>query len=104
MGQEVPEEVRRLEEAIEALAAMDDDAACATAVTLVLTSWPDFHKRLREIRQQRVRDLKASGLTWRQIGALMPKPSGEGGVSAARAQQISAGMRGNTDDRGVAPE
>ncbi|MEW5658321.1 hypothetical protein ABGT92_23745 [Streptomyces cinereoruber] len=40
---------------------------------------------MRSIRQELALDLKAQGLTWREVGKLM------GGVSAQRAKQISLG-------------
>lgn len=83
-----PEEVKRLVEAIEAFEAIKDDEACAAAVTKALSQWPDHHSKLRELRQQRVQALKAQGKTWEEIGKLL------GGISAARAQQIGAGLRG----------
>jgi hypothetical protein len=83
-----PEEVRRLLEAIDALEAIQDDAACASAVTEVLKQWPEHHSRLREIRQQRVQALKSQGKTWAEIGAIL------GGLHPTRAQQIGAGLRG----------
>lgn len=81
------EEVRRLLEAIERLEQMQDDEACAKAVTQVLDTWPDNHARLRELRQQRVQRMKDSGMTWQQIGDVL-------GVHFTRAQQIAKGMRG----------
>jgi SOS response regulatory protein OraA/RecX len=84
-----PEEVRRLVEAIEAFEAIEDDEACAAAVTQALGKWPDHHSKLRELRQKRVQSLKAQGKTWEEIGKLL------GGISAARAQQIGAGLRGS---------
>lgn len=84
-----PGEVRRLVEVIEAFDAIEDDAACASEVTRALDDWPDHHARLREIRQRRVNALKAQGKTWEEVGQLI------GGVSASRAQQIGAGMRGS---------
>lgn len=83
-----PEEVRRLLEAIEALKGIEDDAACASAVTKVLEEWPDLHSQLRVIRQERVQALKAQGKTWAQIAVIL------GGVHPTRAQQIGAGLRG----------
>ena len=83
-----PEEVRRLLEAIEAFEAIEDDAACASAVTRALDQWPDQHSKLRELRQKRVQALKDQGKTWAEIGQLL------GGITAARAQQIGAGLRG----------
>jgi DNA-directed RNA polymerase sigma subunit (sigma70/sigma32) len=81
------EEVHRLLEAIEHLEQMQDDKACARAVTQVLDTWPDHHARLRELRQARVQRMKDSGMTWQQIGD-------ELGVHATRAQQIAKGLRG----------
>lgn len=82
------EEVQRLVEAIEAFEAIEDDEACAVAVSKALAQWPDHHSKLRELRQQRVQALKARGNTWAEIGQLL------GGISAARAQQIAAGLSG----------
>ncbi|MGA5340450.1 hypothetical protein ACPCK3_15005 [Streptomyces griseoincarnatus] len=84
------EEVRRLKEAIDALADIEDDEACAKAISVVLEDWPGLHAQLREMRQVRVQRLKESGLTWKRIGSLL----GRKGVSAARAQQIATGQRG----------
>jgi hypothetical protein len=53
-----------------------------------LQDWPGHQVRLRELRQQRVQALKARGKTWQEIGLLL------GGISAARAQQIAAGVSG----------
>lgn len=93
-----PEEVRRLEEAIEALAAMDDDEACAKAVSLVLDKWPEHGKRLRTIRQERVKRLRARRMTWGAIGALLVRRNGKG-VSGARAQQIAGGLSGHSREK-----
>lgn len=82
-----PEEVTRLVEAIKAFEAIKDDEACALAVSRALKDWPDHQVRLRELRQERVQALKAQGKTWQEIGGLL-------GVSAARAQQIAAGVSG----------
>ncbi|WP_413102239.1 hypothetical protein [Streptomyces sp. Inha503] len=83
-----PEEVTRLVEAIKAFEAIEDDAACAAAVSQALKDWPDHQVKLRELRQQRAQALKGQGKTWEEIGRLC------GGVSAARAQQIAAGVSG----------
>ncbi|MHC3389356.1 hypothetical protein ACLQ2E_07810 [Streptomyces lavendulocolor] len=72
-------------EAIE-LEAIEDDVACASAVTAVLNEWPAHHARLREIRQRRVLALKESGKTWPQIGQIL-------GVHPTHAQQIAKGLR-----------
>jgi hypothetical protein len=83
-----PEEVTRLVEAIKAFESIADDEACAVAVSQALQDWPGHQVRLRELRQQRVQALKAQGKTWQEIGRLL------GGISAARAQQIAAGVSG----------
>lgn len=82
------EEVGRLLEAIDAFEAIEDDAACAAAVSEALKEWPKHHERLREIRQRRVQAMRAQGQTWQQIGDAL------GGITASRAQQIGAGLRG----------
>ncbi|MEU0181468.1 hypothetical protein ABZ312_09790 [Streptomyces sp. NPDC006207] len=84
-----PEEVRRLREAIEAFAAMEDDAECTAAVSQALRDWPDLHARLRELRQARVNALRQDEKkTWPEIAAII------GGVTPERAQQISKGLSG----------
>lgn len=84
-----PEEVQKFLDAIDALEAIEDDAACASAVTQVLKDWPAHHARLREIRQQRVRNLKEQQQkTWQEIATIL------GGVHPTRAQQIAKGLRG----------
>ena len=83
-----PEEVTRLVEAIEAFEAIEDDEACAVAVSKALAAWPAQHSKLRELRQRRVQSLRTQGKTWAEIGELL------GGVSAARAQQIGVGLSG----------
>ncbi|MFD6935270.1 hypothetical protein ACFWAP_03810 [Streptomyces goshikiensis] len=88
-----PEEVRRLDEAIRALASIEDDEACAKAVSLVLSKWPDHHEELRKIRQERVSRLRERSLTWGAIGALLKDKFGKG-VTGARAQQIATGLSG----------
>ena len=82
-----PEEVTRLVEAIKAFESIEDDEACAVAVSQALKDWPNHQVRLRELRQQRVKALKEQGKTWEEIGRLL-------GISAARAQQIAAGVSG----------
>ncbi|MEU9581556.1 hypothetical protein [Streptomyces chilikensis] len=86
-------------ETLESFEGISDDVACAQAVTQVLERWPDYHARLRELRQERVQRLREQGRTWREIGELL------GGVSAARAQQIGAGLRGNKRPaKGTSPD
>ncbi|MFI6895811.1 hypothetical protein ACIBM4_17040 [Streptomyces sp. NPDC050256] len=82
------QEVNRLVEAIAAFRDIEDDEACALAVSRALEEWPSYQTNLRELRQQRVNALKKQGRTWRDIGQLL------GGISAARAQQIGKGLSG----------
>jgi hypothetical protein len=84
-----PKEVKKLVEAIEALEAIEDDAVCTAAVSEALRNWPDYHARLRKLRQSRVQALREQqSKTWPEIAAII------GDVTAARAQQIGKGLRG----------
>lgn len=87
MTERQPEEVVRFVEAVEALAAIEDDAKCAEAISKVLKYWGENSAKLREIRQVRVQRLKDQGMTWQEIGDLM-------GVHFTRAQQIAKGLSG----------
>ncbi|MEU9088991.1 hypothetical protein ACIOEW_14275 [Streptomyces sp. NPDC087901] len=82
------QEMKRLVEAIAAFREIEDDEACALAVSRALEEWPSYQTKLRQLRQQRVNALKEQGRTWKEIGQLL------GGISAARAQQIGAGQSG----------
>ncbi|MEC3994021.1 hypothetical protein VSR01_10870 [Actinacidiphila sp. DG2A-62] len=75
-------------DAIKALEEIDDDAACAKAITDVLKDWPDSHAKLREIRQQRVLRMREQKMTWQEIGDAL-------GIHFTRAQQIAKGLRGS---------
>jgi hypothetical protein len=81
-------EVNRLVEAIQAIEAIEDDVECAKIVAETLDEWPQYQKRLREVRQKRVQALRAQGKTWPEIGALL-------GVSPQRAQAIAVGLSGS---------
>ncbi|MFJ5037994.1 hypothetical protein [Streptomyces parvulus] len=87
---EVPAEVIRLKEALAAFAAIEDDAACTTAVSEVLREWPSFGKQLRQLREDRVNALRAEDRTWPEIAAII------GDVTPERAQQISKGHSGHS--------
>ncbi|MGW0939879.1 hypothetical protein [Streptomyces sp. NPDC002666] len=82
------QEVNRLVEAIAAFRDIEDDEACALAVSRALEEWPSYQTKLRQLRQQRVNALKEQGRTWKEIGQLL------GDISAARAQQIGKGQSG----------
>lgn len=95
---EVPEEVTRLQEAIAAFAAIEDDAACTAAVSDVLREWPQYHAQLRQLREDRVNSLRKEGKrTWRQIADII------GGVTPERAQQIGRGLRGSKRPKPLNP-
>lgn len=85
---EQTEEVLKFLDAVRALEQIEDDAACAKAITEILKDWPESHARLREVRQERVLKLREQGKTWQEIGDLL-------GIHFTRAQQISKGLRGN---------
>jgi hypothetical protein len=85
-----PEEVKRLLEAIEALEAMEDPAQRTAAVSKALREWPDYHARLRSLRQASVRMLRdEQQKTWPEIAKII------GDVTPERAQQIGKGLRGS---------
>ena len=83
----MPEEVKRLLEAIEAFEAIDDPAERTSAVSEALRKWPDYHARLRQIREASVRTLRdEQRKTWPEIARII------GDVTPERAQQISKGV------------
>ncbi|MET9321939.1 hypothetical protein ABZX75_17355 [Streptomyces sp. NPDC003038] len=85
---EVPPEVTKVLEAIEALSEMEDDAACTSAVSEILRRWPDLGSQLRRLRETRVNALRANRRTWPEIAKII------GDVTPERAQQISKGLSG----------
>lgn len=91
-----PKEVERLLEAIAAFEAIEDDAECTRVVSKALNDWPELHKRLRALRQERVLALRAQNLTWAQIAEIV------GGITPERAQQISRGLSGHVREKAKA--
>ena len=88
---ETPEEVTRLLEAIEAFEAIEDPAERTSAVSEALRKWPDYHARLRKIREASVRTLRdEDGKTWPEIASII------GEITPERAQQIGKGLSGAT--------
>jgi hypothetical protein len=86
---DTPEEVKRLLEAIEAFEAIEDPAERTSAVSDALRKWPDYHARLRQIREASVRTLREEQRkTWPEIARII------GDVTPERAQQISKGLSG----------
>ncbi|WP_327171332.1 hypothetical protein OG471_14865 [Streptomyces sp. NBC_01336] len=92
-----PEEVLRFMDAVKALRTIEDDAACARAISNALKYWGDNSGTLREIRQERVQRLRDQGMTWQEIGDVM-------GVHFTRAQQIAKGFRGSKRPKKEAEE
>ena len=84
---DVPEEVKRLLEAIDAFEAIEDPAERTSAVSAALKKWPDYHARLRQLREASVRTLREEQRkTWPEIAKII------GDVTPERAQQISKGV------------
>lgn len=84
---DVPEEVKRLLEAIDAFEAIEDPAERTSAVSAALKKWPDYHARLRQLREASVRTLRdEQRKTWPEIAKII------GDVTPERAQQISKGV------------
>lgn len=79
------EELRNFEDAVAALEAVPDAADRAVAAAKVLREWPQLHAQVREVRQQAVEQLRAQGLSFAEIGALL-------GVKRQRAEQIAKGV------------
>ena len=87
---EIPEEVKRLLDAIEAFEAIEDPAERTSAVSEALRRWPGYHKQLRQIREDSVRFLREEQRkTWPEIAEII------GEITPERAQQISKGLRGH---------
>lgn len=84
---DMPKEVERLLDAIEAFQAIEDPAARTSAVSEALRKWPELHAQLRQIREASVRTLREDQRkTWPEIAKII------GGVTPERAQQISKGV------------
>lgn len=84
---DMPEEVKRLLEAIEEFESIEDPAKRTSAVSEALRKWPDYHARLRQIREASVRTLRdEQRKTWPEIAKII------GDVTPERAQQISKGV------------
>lgn len=84
---DAPEEVKRLLEAIDAFEAIEDPAERTSAVSAALKKWPDYHARLRQLREASVRTLREEQRkTWPEIAKII------GDVTPERAQQISKGV------------
>ena len=84
MDHEMDEEVQEVLNKIDALSESDDPAVEARKLTDLLKAWPSTYKEVSARRQKAVERLKATGMTHRQIAALL-------GISYGRVGQIIAG-------------
>lgn len=77
-------EVQCVVDTVSALAAADDPAERAKRAGRLLKEWPTQQARLRKIRQEAVKELRAQQMTYRAIGELL-------GVHYTRVKQIELG-------------
>lgn len=81
--------VRAAVESVEAMPPSEDRARAATAVLLVLK---EANGALAKLRQADVKVMRAAGMTWGQIGAVL-------GVHRSRAKQIESGVPSGNSSR-----
>lgn len=86
------EEVQRVFDALNHVEAMDDPIAQARAVSRLLKDQPHRNKRLKQLRDQTVRDLRDEGKSLRAIAA-------EVEVSLGTVQDILRGHTGTWASR-----
>jgi DNA-directed RNA polymerase specialized sigma subunit len=84
MDHAMNEEVREVLDKIDALSETDDPAVEAKKLTELLKEWPSTYKAVRARRQKAIERLSESGMTHRQIAALLE-------ISHGRVAQIIAG-------------
>lgn len=89
---ELEEEVRRVLEALDRVEEMDDPVARARAVAQLLKDQPGRNKRLKQLRDETVRGLRAEGMSLRKIAA-------EVQVSLGTVQDILRGHAGTWSSR-----
>ncbi|MFG2404221.1 hypothetical protein ACGFR8_07755 [Streptomyces brevispora] len=94
MAEEVAfeEEAQRVFDALDGLAAMDDPAAQARAISRVLKEQPKRNQQLKAIRRNYVLDQRAAKVPYRTIATQL-------GVSAGTVQDIERGYSGSGRDR-----
>lgn len=78
------QEVQRVLDSIDELGADGSAEDRAKRLTSLLDQWPDTHAKVRAARQQAVKELHDSGMSYRRIGVLL-------GVSFGRVRQIIDG-------------
>ena len=89
----INEEVQRVLDAIDALGQSGDATERAQKLTGLLDEWSKRHARIRELRQEAVQEMHASGMSYRAIGTVL-------GISFSRARHIAQGI---TNPRAVKP-
>ncbi|MER6882599.1 hypothetical protein [Streptomyces althioticus] len=92
MTEELEEEVRRVLDALDQVEGMEDPVARARAVAQLLKDQPKRNKRLRQLRDQTVRDLREDGMPLRQIAEKVQ-------VSLGTVQDILRGHTGTWSSR-----
>ncbi|BBA98302.1 hypothetical protein RVR_4435 [Actinacidiphila reveromycinica] len=86
--EEVKQVVNAVKDAVDSLEALSDEPERqALGAGMLLAAWPDQQKRLRQLRQDAVRKLRAEKVSYRKIAAMLR-------ISVARVQQIEAGETG----------
>lgn len=79
------EEVRRVEDLVSGVAAIEDPVDRFKRAGSLLAVWTDQQGKLSDLRQAVVVDLRAQKVSYRKIAALL-------GVSLVRVQQIEKGL------------
>ncbi|MBK3630321.1 hypothetical protein JHN59_37110 [Streptomyces sp. MBT49] len=92
MTHEFEEEVQRVLDALDQVEEMADPVAQARAVAQLLKDQPQRNKRLKQLRDSTVRQLRADGLSLRKIAA-------EVQVSLGTVQDILRGHSGTWSSR-----
>lgn len=88
--EEVEQVVNAVKDAVDSLAALGDDPARqALGAGMLLATWPEQQTRLRQLRQEAVRRLRAQKVSYRKIAAMLQ-------ISVARVQQIESGETGRS--------
>lgn len=77
-----------MSEAVDEVLRIPDRLRRAAALGELLEQWPDLHSRLREARQEIVKEMRAEDQTYRQIGEQL-------GMHYTRVRQIEKAQRGD---------
>ncbi|MFI8942720.1 hypothetical protein [Streptomyces syringium] len=86
------EEVQGVLDSIDALGENGDAIDRARRLTQLLVEWPDTHAKVREMRQQAVKELREQGMSLRKIAELLE-------MSFSRVRQISEGVTNLRDQK-----